>query len=291
MTEKIYFIISMLIFGSIGLLIKGIPLSSSQIAMIRGIIGSSFLIIAAVVTKKKPSYKDIKKNLIFLLASGAALGFNWILLFEAYKHTSITNATLSYYFAPVIVVFLSPLVLKEKLTLRKTLCILCALIGMFFVAWTEGEGGLAGNELIGIGFGLSAALLYALVVIFNKLIKNMGGLDTTIIQLTVASFILVPYVLLQGAVPFNLLDTGAIIKLLLVGLLNTGVAYLLYFSSVQKLEGQTVAILSYIDPVSAVVMSAIFIGEKISSLQLLGGALILGGAYISGRIRYKDDMQ
>jgi RarD protein len=291
MTEKIYFIISMLIFGSIGLLIKGIPLSSSQIAMIRGIIGSSFLIIAAVVTKKKPSYKDIKKNLIFLLASGAALGFNWILLFEAYKHTSITNATLSYYFAPVIVVFLSPLVLKEKLTLRKTLCILCALIGMFFVAWTEGEGGLAGNELIGIGFGLSAALLYALVVIFNKLIKNMGGLDTTIIQLTVAAFILVPYVLLQGAVPFNLLDTGAIIKLLLVGLLNTGVAYLLYFSSVQKLEGQTVAILSYIDPVSAVVMSAIFIGEKISSLQLLGGALILGGAYISGRIRYKDDMQ
>lgn len=282
MTEKINFIISMLIFGSIGLLVKGIPLSSSQIAMIRGIMGSLFLIIAALALKKKPSYKDIKKNLIFLLTSGAALGFNWILLFEAYKHTSITNATLSYYFAPVIVVFLSPIILKEKLSLRKILCIMGALIGMFLVARTEGDGGLAGNELLGIGFGLSAAFLYALVVIFNKLIKNMEGLDTTIIQLTVASLILIPYVLLQETVPFELLDTSAIIKLLLVGLLNTGVAYLLYFSSVQKLDSQTVAIFSYIDPVSAVVISAIFIGERIRGLQLLGGVLILGGAFISG---------
>lgn len=283
MTEKIYFIISMLIFGSIGLIVKGIPLSSSQIAMIRGVIGSLFLIIAALVMKKKPSYKEIKKNLIFLIASGAALGFNWILLFEAYKHTSITNATLSYYFAPVIVVFLSPFILKEKLTFRKLLSILAAIIGMFLVAWTGGDGSLASNELAGIGFGLSAAFLYALVVILNKIIKNMGGLDTTIIQLTIASLILIPYVLLQGTVPLNLLDTSAIIKLALVGLLNTGVAYLLYFSSVQKLESQTVAILSYIDPVSAVVMSAIFIGERISGLQLLGGVLILGGAFISGR--------
>ncbi|NLO10191.1 MAG: DMT family transporter [Clostridiales bacterium] len=283
MTEKIYFIISMIIFGSIGLIIKGIPLSSAQIAMIRGVIGSIFLIIAALVMKKKPSFKEIKKNLIFLIASGAALGFNWILLFEAYKNTTITNATLSYYFAPVIVVFLSPLILKEKLTFRKLLSILAAIIGMFLVAWTGGDGSLASNELVGIGFGLSAAFLYALVVILNKLIKNMGGLDTTIIQLTIASLILIPYVLLQGAVPFNLLDTSAIVKLALVGLINTGLAYLLYFSSVQKLGSQTVAILSYIDPISALVMSAIFIGERITGLQLLGGLLILGGAFVSGR--------
>jgi RarD protein len=283
MTEKVYFIISMLIFGSIGLIVRGIPLSSSQIAMVRGFIGSIFLIVAALVMKKKPSFKKIKRNLVFLIASGAALGFNWILLFEAYRNTSITNATLSYYFAPVIVVFLSPLILKEKLTFRKFLCILAAIIGMFLVARTGGDGSLASDELLGIGFGLGAAFLYALVVILNKLIKNMGGLDTTIIQLTIATLILIPYVLLQGAVPFNLLETSAIIKLLLLGLLNTGLAYLLYFSSVQRLESQTVAIYSYIDPISAVLMSAIFIGEKISGLQLIGGILILGSAFISGR--------
>lgn len=283
MIEKIYFITSMLIFGSIGLIVRGIPLSSAQIAMVRGVIGSLFLIIAAIIMRKKPNLKEIKKNLIFLVASGAALGFNWILLFEAYGHTTITNATLSYYFAPVIVVFLSPLILKERLTLKKLLCVLAAIIGMFLVAWTGGDGSLVSNELVGIGFGLSAAFLYALVVILNKLIKDMGGLDTTIIQLTIASLILIPYVLLQGTIPLIMLDTSAIIKLLLVGLLNTGVAYLLYFSSVQRLESQTVAIYSYIDPISAVVMSAIFIGEKIIGLQLLGGILILGGAFVSGK--------
>ncbi|NLL00284.1 MAG: DMT family transporter [Clostridiales bacterium] len=282
MKEKIFMIISMLIFGSIGLIVKGIPLSSSQIAMTRGLIGSLFLIIASIIMKKKPSYKEIKRNLKILIASGAALGFNWILLFEAYKNTSITNATLSYYFAPVIVVFLSPLILKDKLTLRKALSILVAIIGMFLVAWTGGDGSIAGNELLGIGFGLSAAFLYALVVIFNKLIKNMGGFDITIIQLSIASMILLPYVLLQGPIPLNLLNASEIIRLLLVGLLNTGLAYLLYFSSVQKLESQTVAVFSYIDPISALVMSAIFVGEKISGLQLMGGILILGSAFVSG---------
>ncbi len=281
MREKLYFIISMLIFGSIGIIVKGIPLSSAQIAMIRGIIGSLFLITVPIIMKKKPTLMEIKKNLIFLVASGAALGFNWILLFEAYEHTSITNATLSYYFAPVIVIFISPIFLKEKLTLRKCLNILPAIVGMFLVVWSQGDRSIGTNELAGIGFGLSAAFLYALVIILNKLIKNMGGLNTTIIQLTIASLILLPYVLLQGTISLDILDTSTIIKLLLVGLLNTGVAYLLYFTSIQKLESQTIAIFSFIDPISAVVMSAIFFGEKLSGLQLLGGALILGGAYIS----------
>lgn len=282
MTERIHLLISMLIFGSIGLIVKEIPLSSSQIAMIRGVIGSIFLIIAAIVMKRKPSYRNIKKNLLLLIASSAALGFNWILLFEAYRNTSITNATLSYYFAPVIVVFLSPFILKEKLTLRKLICIIVAIIGMFLVAWTGGDGSLASIEFLGIGFGLGAAFLYAFVIIFNKLIKDMGGLDTTIIQLTIASLILIPYVLLQGPIPIATLNTSSMISLALVGLLNTGVAYLLYFTSIQKLESHTVAIYSYIDPISAVVMSAIFIGERVSGLQLIGGILILGSAYISG---------
>lgn len=283
MPDKIYFIISMLIFGSIGLLVRGIPLSSAQIALVRGIIGSSFLIITGIAMKRKPSLKVIKKNFTYLLISSAALGFNWILLFEAYRHTTITNATLSYYLAPVIVVFLSPFLLKERLTLKKVLCILAAMLGMFFVSWTGAEQGIMGGDLLGIGFGLGAALLYAMVIILNKLIKDMGGLETTIIQLTFATLILFPYVLAKGRGPWASLDVKSITLLALVGLLNTGIAYLLYFSSVQKLESQTVAILSYIDPISAVIMSAIFIGEGLNGFKLLGGILILGGAFISGK--------
>lgn len=283
MKSKLYFIVSMLIFGSIGLIVRGIPLSSAQIALIRGVVGSIFLIITGLFMKKKPSFKKIKRNITYLLLSSAALGFNWILLFEAYRNTTITDATLSYYLAPVIVVFLSPFVLKERLTFKKVLCILAAMIGMLLVVGMGGDDGLYNKEVIGICFGLGAALLYALVIIFNKLIKDMNGLETTIIQLAFATLILIPYVMSQGAIPLSVLNNDAIIRLILVGLLNTGVAYLLYFSSVQKLESQTVAILSYIDPVSALLMSALFMGEKISGMQLLGGMLILGGAFISGR--------
>lgn len=283
MKDKLLFIISMMIFGSIGLIVRGIPLTSAQIAMIRGVIGSIFLIITGIIMNKKPSFKAIKKNITYLLISGGALGFNWILLFESYRHTSIANATLSYYFAPVIIVLLSPFLLKEKISLQKILSILVSMTGMFLLVWTGGKGSLYSQELIGIGFGLSAAVLYAMVVIMNKIIKDIGGLEVTIIQLTMASIILIPYVLSKDGFPWEIVEGKLIIQLALVGLFNTGIAYLLYFSSVQKLDSQTVAILSYIDPISALVMSAIFIGEKIGSLQLLGGILILGGAFFSGK--------
>ncbi|MDD4111936.1 MAG: DMT family transporter [Herbinix sp.] len=286
MKSKLYFISSMLIFGSIGLIVKGIPLSSAQIALIRGVIGSLFLLATGLIMKKRLSFKIIRGNFILLLLSSAALGFNWILLFEAYRKTTITNATLSYYLAPVIVVFLSPFIFKERLTPKKVLCILSAMIGMILVVQTGKAGGLHSEGLIGIGFGLGAAVFYAMVIIFNKLIKDMNGLETTIIQLTFATVILIPYVLSQGTIPLGTLGSDAIIRLLLVGIVNTGLAYLLYFTSVQRLESQTVAILSYIDPISALIMSAIFIAEKISGLQLLGGILILGGAFISGRDKH-----
>lgn len=277
----------MIIFGSIGLIVRGIPLSSPEIAMVRGVVGSIFLIITAIILKKRPSLEAIKKNVIYLIISGAALGVNWILLFEAYRYTSITNATLSYYFAPVIVVLLSPVWLKERLTLKRLLCVLVAMAGMFLLVWTGANGGINVGNLKGIGFGLVAAIFYAIVVIMNKLTKDIDGLETTIIQLTLASLILIPYVLSKGAITWGVLGGNAILRLILVGLLNTGVAYLLYFLSVQKLESQTVAILSYIDPVSAVIMSAIFIGEKIGAPQILGGILILGSAFISGRDKDK----
>ena len=283
MIYKVYFICSMIIFGSIGLIVREIPLSSAEIAMVRGVIGSTFLIVTASSLKKKPSLKKIKRNLIYLAISGGALGINWILLFEAYRYTSITNATLSYYLAPVIVVLMSPILLKEKLSLQKLLCVLVAMAGMILLVWTGRYESFYDGDIKGIGFGLAAATFYALVVLMNKLTKDIDGLGATIVQLTLASFILIPYVLSKRTIPWNILGGNAILRLLVVGFLNTGIAYLLYFSSVQKLKSQTVAILSYIDPVSALVMSAVFIGEKITIPQLLGGILILGSALICGR--------
>ncbi len=284
--SKITLIFAMLIFGSIGLFVRNINLPSTQIALARGIIGSIFILLISYVTKKKISWKSIKNNLVLLLISGAAIGVNWIFLFEAYKYTTIANATLSYYFAPVFITFLSPFVLKEKLTFQKVLCTIAAMVGMFFIVGI-GTGSSEMNHVLGIGFGLAAAVLYASIVLMNKFIKNLTGIETTLMQLSIASIVLLPYILATETLKYTNIDIKSLILMICVGIINTGLAYLLYFSSIPKLNAQTLAVYSYIDPISAIILSSIFLREKMTLLQVIGGILILGSTLLSELISRK----
>ncbi|OBR89706.1 MULTISPECIES: DMT family transporter [Clostridium] len=285
---KIKIVAAMLIFGSVGLFVKNIDLSSSMIALVRGIIGSIFLFTASYITRQKTSWKAIKSNLIPLIISGAAIGVNWIFLFQAYKYTTVSKATLCYYFAPVIVMFLSPFILKEKLNAVKIMCIIGAMAGMFLIVGA-GSSAAENNQLLGIIYGLAAAALYASVIIINKFIKNLSGMESGMIQLTAAAVVLLPYVLVTEKVSLSQLGFKSIVLLLIVGIIHTGIAYLLYFSAILKLKGQTIAIFSYIDPISAIVMSSIFLGERMTFIQVLGGILILGTTFINELSGKKSD--
>ena len=278
-SAKIKLIGAMLIFGSIGMFVRNIGISSGQLALARGIIGSVFLFFAGRLMKQKLSGQAIRRNLLILIASGAAIGFHWMLLFESYKYTTIPKATLSYYFAPVFVMFLSPFVLKERLTLKKVIGISAAVIGMFLV--TGIGGGSGQSDLVGIGYGLLAAVLYAFVILINKFLKGLSGLETTIVQISIASIVLLPYILMTEDLQYFSLDGIEVLLLFTVGIIHTGLAYLLYFTSLQDLSGQTISVLSYIDPIFAILLSTIFLGEMMSAVQLLGGILILGGTFIS----------
>lgn len=288
MKGKYKIVTAMLIFGSIGIFVKGIHLSSSEIAFLRGVIGSIFLILASLFAKQKISFKSIRENLLVLILSGAAIGFNWILLFEAYRYTTISNATLSYYFAPVFVMILAPFVLKEKLTPVKTGCILAAMAGLFLVVNIGGtSAGTSYNHPLGIFYGIMAAALYSSVILMNKFIKNLSGFETTLIQLLVSALVLLPYVMIRDHLDFSGVDSKSILLILIVGIVHTGFAYFLYFGSVKELSGQTIAVLSYIDPISAVIMAAFFFGESMSFIQIIGGVLILGSTFVSEKLDMK----
>ncbi len=288
MKGKYKIITTMLIFGSIGVFVKGIDLSSSEIAFLRGTIGSIFLIFASLIAKQKLSFTSIKENLVLLSLSGAAIGFNWIFLFEAYRYTTISNATLSYYFAPIFVMILAPCVLKEKLTAVKTGSIIIAMIGLFLVVNIGGGNtGSSYNHPVGILYGLMAAALYSSVILMNKFIKNLTGFETTLVQLLVAAVVLFPYVISRDHLDFSGLNSKSILLLLILGIVHTGLAYFLYFSAVKDLKGQTIAVLSYIDPISAVVMAAVFLGESMSVIQIIGGVLILGSTFLSEKFDRK----
>lgn len=279
MNAKLRNITAMLIFGTIGLFVKNIELSSSEIALTRGFIGGVTLILATIFFKKKISFEAIKNNLYLLIFSGLAVGLNWIFLFQGYKYTSISNATLSYYFAPVFVTILAPFILKEKLTLSKFLCVLMALVGMFCIVGVDGING--GSDLIGIAYGLLAAGFYASVILMNKFLKGIDSIEITVIQLISATITLLPYVLYVEGLGILSASSVSIPYILILGIVHTGIAYLLYFSSLQGLKGQTIAVLSYIDPVFAIIISAVILKEQLGFLQIIGGVLILGSSFLS----------
>jgi Predicted permeases len=280
--NKIKFISTMLIFGTLGIFVKNIKLSSIEIAFLRAIIGCTLLVCAGFIMKQKVSYNSVKKNIWLLLLSGAAIGFNWILLFQAYKYTTIANATLSYYFAPMFVMILSPVVLKERLTIIKIICIVSAISGLFLLLNINNEMSMTSNkQIIGVIYGLAAAIMYASVILMNKFIKGLSGFETTLIQLCVSTLVLFPSIIYNNGIQLSLLNVRAVILILIVGIIHTGVAYLIYFKVIKELEGQAIAILSYIDPITAVFLSAILLGESMSNLQIIGGILILSSTFLS----------
>lgn len=271
------------IFSTIGILRRFIPLPSGVVALVRGIVGSAFLMFATLARGQKPDGTAIRKNLPLLLLSGAAVGFNWIFLFEAYCYTTVATATLCYYLAPVLVILLSPLVLKEKLTKRSILCVIAAVAGMVPVSGVldAGFGGL--SALKGVFCGLAAAALYAGVMLMNKKITGVGATDKTLVQLVCASVVLLPYVLLTEDLRGYSLSPLSVGLLLTAGILHTGIAYRMYFGAVGQLKARTTALFSYLDPILAILLSALVLQEPMGIPAIVGAVMILGAAIVSER--------
>ena len=289
-TPKLIFIISMAIFGTIGWFIKYIPLSSGEISLYRAILASLLILAFLLITKQKIPFNDIKKQIPLLFISGVAMGFNWVFLFEAYNYTTISVATLSYYFAPVIVTIACSVIFKEKMTVKNVICFIFSTVGLVLIT---GIGDLSSgtNHLIGVALGLGAACFYAFVVLVNKKIKGVDGIPRTFIQLVSSVIVLIPYCLLtSGFNAFTLNGTGWVL-LLTVGLLHTGFTYCLYFSSLKELKGGELAILSYIDPLIAVIISVAVLSETLTILQAVGGLLILGFTLLNEiKLSKKEDI-
>lgn len=275
--SKIVFSMAMAVFGTLGLFTRNISVSSGELALYRAILASALILIYLLITKQSFDVKRIKKEIPLLLFSGVAMSLDWILLFQAYRYTTISVATLSYYFAPVLVTVVCPILFREKLTKKQMLCFIMSTVGVVLIIGVENLGG-GDDDLIGILFGLGAAVFYAAVIVINKMIKNISDLHRMLLQFIAVIIILIPYVAWSGGSTLSGMDGKGWICLLIVGLFHTGITYLMYFSSLKNLRGQEVAVLSYVDPLVAVIISVVILGETITISQIIGGLLVLGFA-------------
>ena len=278
----IFFIASMVIFGTNGLIVANISLGSAEIVLMRTFLGSLFLL-AVVLVKRSFSFADLKTDLVPATMGGAALGLNWVLLFSAYRSAGVGLSTLTYYCGPIIVLALSPVLFREKLTWNKLLAIAAVAVGMFCITGDIEPGS---DVQTGILFGGGAALLYASLIVANKRVKRLSGLNCAMYELIVAFFVVLIYLLASNVKLPVVPAAEDIVWVLVIGLVNTGLAYYLYFSSLQKLPGQTVALVCYIDPLTALLVSGAFLGEKLLGVQIAGAVLILGGACL-GELKFK----
>lgn len=278
---KIMLLVSMVIYGTIGIFRRYIPLPSGMIALFRAVIGLLFLLLVIKVSGQKISVPAIKKNFKILCISGIVMGINWILLFEAYRYTSVATATLCYYMEPIFVILASSILLKEKLTAKKKICSLVAFVGMILVSGVLQVGISNLSELKGIFLGLGAGLLYATVILLNKQLKEIEAYDKTITQLAAAAVVLLPYTLAAEDMSGVAVTPLVVVMIVIVGIVHTGIAYALYFGSMGSLKAQTIALFSYVDPVVAVILSTLLLGEKIGISGFVGAVLILGSTMIS----------
>lgn len=279
-TAKVRLAAAMTVFGTIGLFVRYIPLPSSVIALVRGAVGATFLLLVGALKKSPPNWQSIRRNLRYLLPCGIMMGFNWIMLFEAYRYTTVAVATLCYYLAPVIILLLSPIVLKEKLTALKACCIVAALAGMFLVSGIVQSGDLSAFNFRGIGLGTAAAVLYAMIVLLNKKMRDISASDTTMTELGISAVMMLLYNLVTVDVSTLSCTSVGLILLLIVGVFHTGFCYTLYFGCISALPAQTGALFSYIDPVVAILLSTLVLHEPMDLLCIVGAVLILGSTLV-----------
>ena len=280
-TTYAQFIMAMVIVGTIGIFRRNIALSSAALAFSRGILGSLSLGAFVKVRGQKIFHGMERKKLFLLILNGAIIGVNWIFLFEAYRFTTVAVATLCYYLQPTLLILVSPIFFKEKLTGKKLFYALIAFLGMVLVSGVLGGGDT--GSLKGVAFGLAAAVLYTMAVVINKITLGVDPYEKTIIQLASAGIVLIPYILMTEDISAVQLDTITIILVLIVGIIHTGLVYFFYFGSMERMSAQAVAVFSYIDPVVAVIASWAFLGEPLTVPVIIGAVLIIGSALLSER--------
>lgn len=272
--KTLKYLTAVIIYGTIGYFLHFINCSSEFVVMCRGLIGSLFIFVVMLLTHNLPNIKSIKNNLLMLILSGASLGLNWIFLFAGYRY-AVSLTSLFNYLAPILVVIITTLFMKEKLNKKQIICIVVAFVGILMVSGLF-DGQISGDYHCFL-YGSLAAICFVILVLCNRKIKNIKPLDKTVVQLFVSFLTVLPVVLFKHDIPTNL-DRNSILLILMLGIVHTGIAYIFYFNSIDTLPAHKIAILGYVEPVLSILIGTIVFKENITVFVGIGAILILGSA-------------
>ena len=265
------YLFALTLYGTIGLFLHFVSYSSEFVVLCRGLFGSLFIYLVLLFRKEKIDREAVRKSLFMLALSGIALGLNWVFLFAGYRY-GIAISSLCNYMAPIIVVVITSLFYKERINLKQILCIVMAFAGMLLML-----GIFEGNSSVDMRcvlYGSLAAVGFVILVLINRRIRDIPQLEKTLIQLLFSMLAVLPYVYFNNGFP-KVFDLRSALVVLMLGFLHTGVAYIFYFSSIDTLPAQSIAVLGYLEPVMNLLIGALVLHEKIDISGILGALLII----------------
>lgn len=275
-----YILIAIFLWSSLGIVIRfsGVPI---HLLIFYSCVISSLLTGLLLFKKKYRRELPERKNLLYFLILGPLSLINTFSFFYAYKHTSIANAVLTHYTAPVIVAFLAPIFLKEKLTNRILIAVAFASAGLwvmlgisleeFFALMTAGDRN-TGGILAGLFSGLAYAVL---VIVFRIFAQSYHPVVMTFFLNLVIGIILLPFV------EFKAGYSPALWAFAVMGIVHSTIAPILYFKGLSQVTANRAAILGYLEPVCAIILGVIFLNEALNYRTIIGGSMVLFSGYIT----------
>lgn len=275
MKDYAKFISSLVLFGSNGVMAAHILLPSYDIVVLRTLIGSLFLGVMFAVRRPEPNFNEAR-NVAFVATSGISMGLSWLFLYEAYQTVGVAVSSLAYYCAPIMVMAVSPVIFRERFTRRIVISFAIVLMGALALNWGAID---SVASPWGLFCGWMSAICHAAMVVFSKMADKVEGLTSSLIQLFASFIVSAAFLMFTGGVPFAV-PADSWIWIAVLGVMNTGLGCYLYFSSFQGLSAQTVAILGYLEPLSAVICALVFLGEPMGFWEAIGATLIVGGAML-----------
>ena len=266
---------AMVIVGTIGgfVVLSGQPVL--DVVFWRCAFGAAALL--AVCAAKGLLRRELLRPRVLGLAAlgGVAIVVNWLLLFAAYRHASISVATAVYNTQPFILVGLGALLFKERPGPAKLAWLALAFCGVVLIVQTRSDASYAtGGYAAGILMALAAAFFWAMAAIITKKLAGTPPHLIALIQVCIGTLMLAPLAH-WSHLPIGLTAWGSLAT---IGLVHTGLVYVLMYSAVQKLPTHLQGSLSFIYPVVAILVDLVAFGHRLQLTQLLGVVVVLVAA-------------
>ena len=267
-------LVSMVLFATIGIFVRFIDMPNPVIIFFTSLFAAVFLLLYFAAKGKIRDLISVKRK-VTIFISGIWVSFTILLYFMAFSNTTLANAVLTHYTAPIFAALLAPVFLRERLSKVTVIALAISFGGLIII--TSNSLSFNSPDFLGIVYGVLSGLFYGLLILWDK--KLLRDIDPKVIlfyQVVIPMFFMAPFLFIFDF-SLSMFNLSLIIVYVFVVIFT---ATLVYFAGLKHVKAQNAGIISYLDPVMVFIFGFLFFSEIPTLRTYIGGALILYSGYL-----------